>query len=583
MMNDKRRKVLIAVYAILIITLAGVSFAFFNYTRTGGTSTLQVGRIYFNSTETLIDLEDAFPTDSGHLNNTNSDTATINIVGDTEYSEGIEYKVSIVDVNNTVNGKEIPISFTITANSGLGTKSNDYWNARGSTTNVYNLVEAGKVKEDKTILVGYIKSDQVGVNGSINITAYIDQEDVAISDTVSRIDNGNLIYGETGGDWIAGREVMTTSEWNSLTGNNALSFKIKVEANEGIWVEDENANRLVLANLYGIQGWKDIRANITSIEFSDSSTIPNNSITSFDATDLTSSGPVTVYTLDDGLGNNTYKAVIAGDGVIYAPEDCTYMFAITSKLVTFDSTNFKTDNVTNMHAMFMNCRELANVSTIANWDVSNVTNMNKLFASCHAFVSLPFLSNWNTKNVTNMSGMFYTCINLENVDGLVNWNTGNVESFSQMFMQCTKLENVNGLINWNTAKVINLENVFYDCRKLSDISGLANWNTSSVISTHSLFFECYELTDFNPLAKWNTSSVEYMRFTFGMNESKSKTGNPVIDFSPIANWNVSNVTNMSYMFQNVNIASYLPFKNWNVSSVENFSNIFNQTHQRLLH
>ena len=33
--------------------------------------------------------------------------------------------------------------------------------------------------------------------------------------------------------------VLTTEEWSSFAGSNGLSFKIKVEANEGIWVEKE--------------------------------------------------------------------------------------------------------------------------------------------------------------------------------------------------------------------------------------------------------------------------------------------------------------------------------------------------------
>ena len=335
--DNKKVKLVIICVAILVISLVGITYAFFNYTRTGTANTISVGRIYFNtSQDNTISLTNIFPTDSIHLDNTNSSTVIVNITGDTEYSEGIEYKVSIVDVHNTVNNKELPISFSVEAND-LGTPSNTYYSSRGSTSNVYNLVEQGHAYEDEIILVGYIKPDTTGVNGSINITAYIDKDEVAISDTVSRIENDNLIYGETGGDWIAGRTVFTTNEWNSITGNNALSFKIQVEANEGIWVEEPTL--LVLKNLKDIQAWKDIRANVTSIEFSTDSEIPANAITSFDATDLTSDGPVTVYTLDDGLGNNTVKVIICADDVIYAPENSSMMFGLTSSLQNFNSIN----------------------------------------------------------------------------------------------------------------------------------------------------------------------------------------------------------------------------------------------------
>ena len=50
-----------------------------------------------------------------------------------------------------------------------------------------------------------------------------------------------IIYKEyvngTTPEWVDGRTVLTTNEWNSL-GEVQLSFKIKVESNEGIWVEE---------------------------------------------------------------------------------------------------------------------------------------------------------------------------------------------------------------------------------------------------------------------------------------------------------------------------------------------------------
>ena len=41
----------------------------------------------------------------------------------------------------------------------------------------------------------------------------------------------------TSSEWVNGRTVLTTSEWNSL-GTNSISFKIRAESNEGIWVEE---------------------------------------------------------------------------------------------------------------------------------------------------------------------------------------------------------------------------------------------------------------------------------------------------------------------------------------------------------
>ncbi len=537
--------ILVIVSFILVLVLGTFSYAFFNYTRTGSTNNIRVGRINFESSQNnTINLSDVFPTDINNLDNTNSSTVTIGITGDTNYEEGIEYKVSIDQVTNTVNNKEVPISFSVTT-SNLGTKSSDYYNERGSTTNVFNLRETGVATNGEDIVIGYIKPDENGVNGSINITAYIDNDSVAISDTVSTIVNDNLVYGETPGDWIAGRTVLTTTEWNSLA-TNGISFKVKVEANEGLWVEEPEF--IVLKGLNGVSDWRtSIRGNITSIEFHNDGLPVDNYVQTLDVTDLTSSGPVTLYTIDDGNNNNTYKAIIVADDVIYAPEDSSTLFAYMSKLETIDSSNFRVDNVTNMSAMFGLCEKITNVD---------------------------FLANWNTSNVTTMLQLFYGCTSLQNVNGLLKWNTSNVIILTDLFNRCSSLSNVNGLLYWDTSSVTNMVQTFYKCSNLSNINGLVNWNTINTLQMSNMFFDNISLTDFSPLANWNTSNVIGMYSMFATNTGDY---NILLDATPFANWDVSSANILSHMFFNRCLQSYLPLKNWDVSSVENFSHMFNGT------
>ena len=464
--------------AILIVLITGVTFAFFNYTRTGVSNTIRVGRIYFNTTQdNTINLTNVFPTNSNNLDNTNSATVTVNITGDTEYSEGIEYKVSIVDVQNVVGNQELPISFSVEATD-LGTESNDYYNDRGSTTNVYSLVESGLASNDEMILVGYIKSDNVGIDGSIDITAYIDEDEVGISDTVSRIENGNLVYGETSAEWIDGRTILTTTEWNGLQ-TDGVSFKIKIEANEGIWVEEPRF--LVMKNLHlaNDTNWTGVRANITSVEFNTTGVAPENAISSFDATDLSSEGPVTVYILDDGLGNSTYKAVIVADGEIYAPENSQGLFRNMTNLVTFDSTNFKVDLATTLHTFFANDNNLANIDTVSSWNTSNVQSFRSMFQADSYLTNINALRNWDTSNVTTMYNMFRGC-GFADVDGLINWDTSNVTDMSYVFQECANLENINGLVNWNVSNVEMMPSLFGSCVSLENVDGLLNWKTPSL-------------------------------------------------------------------------------------------------------
>ncbi len=568
----KKNQMLLSIIgvAILIVAVVGVSFAFFNYTRTGTSNNVRVGRIAFSSTQnSTINLGNVFPIATSQIGTDigNHDTVTVNITGDTTYGGGIEYKVTIEDVNNTINNKSVPISFEVTANN-LGTPSNDYYNDRGSDTNVYNLVERGTATDGELVLVGYIKPDAVGINGSIDITAYIDTNDIAISDTYPRIENNNLVYGETTGEWAAGRVVFTTDEWNSFS-STPLSFKVKVEANEGIWVEEPNS--LVLKNLSTIQNWKDIRANITSIEFSTNPEVPNNAITSFDVTDITSTGPVTLYTLDDGLGNNTVKAVICADGEIYAPEDMSEMFFSCTKLITFSSENFKVDNVVNMYRVFCNCPYLSDISSLSTWNTENVENMFGMFINCRGLVNVNPLSNWNTSNVTNMRQMFAMCIGLINVDGLINWNTSSVTDMIQIFRQCRGLTNVNGLINWDTSGLTNMQDMFNDCSSLLNVDGLANWNVSNVTTLWNLFWKCTNLSDISGLANWNVSNVTELYSTFGECRSLS-------DISALKKWNVSNVESMEYMFSSCpNLTDASIINNWDINSNANFTYMFYQT------
>ncbi len=231
---EKNKKVMLSIigFAIMLISLVGVTVAFFNYTRTGAENTIGTGRIAFNSSQTgAIELTNVFPITSTEASNANLDTVTVTITGDTTYVDGEEFLVSLVDVTNTINNKQVPMNYiaTYVANTGgtIGTSSNDYWNARESkNATIYQLNATGAIEEDAQVLMGYIDNGATGINGTLTIKAYVDADRIAITDTP-----------DENTDWQRGRTVFTTTEWNSFQGT-PLSFKIKVVSQEGIWVED---------------------------------------------------------------------------------------------------------------------------------------------------------------------------------------------------------------------------------------------------------------------------------------------------------------------------------------------------------
>ncbi len=305
-MENKQVMLSIIGVAILIVAVTGVTFAFFNYTRTGAANTVTTGQITFESTQSgTLHLTNMFPVKSEDLNTSNLDAVTITIKGDTTYDNGEEYLISLVDVNNEVGGKEIPIKYIVTATN-IGTSSDAYFTARGGNTTIYKLNATGTVSEDEKVLMGYITKGATGVNGSVQIKAYIDGDRIAITDTnggtgnwvntsmrseelaecvsylssmnattafcqgtgtitvsgdtitfQDALDNGlftsdqitymrshNMISDYTNGttnEWVDNRTVFTTEEWNSLQ-SNGVSFRIKAESNEGTWIEDNSSS-----------------------------------------------------------------------------------------------------------------------------------------------------------------------------------------------------------------------------------------------------------------------------------------------------------------------------------------------------
>ncbi len=540
-MEKKNNKVLLEIIgiAILLVSVIGLSFAFFNYTRTGQANTLKTGNINFNSTQdNTISLTNVFPTSKTNLNSSNSDTATITITGDTTYSEGIEYKVTLDQVNNTINGKEVPVSIKATA-SNLGTESSNYYTDRENKTKIYMLNSEGEAYNGKYIAVGYIPEGSTGVNGSIDITAFIDTNKVAISDTYDGTESE--LMGTTN-DWVMGREVFTTTEWNSFQ-NNSLSFKVKVEANEGIWIEKEKF--LTMKNLNNITDWTNIRANITSIEFHKDGIVPANSVTSFDVTDTSSDpskGPITLYTVDDGLGNGTYKAIVVANDTIYAPENCYGMFVLMTNLVTFNSKNFKVDNVSNMNFMFFRCTNLVDISSLSIWDTSNVQNMAQMFWRCSSLVSLNGLANWNTLNVTTLFLTFSECSNLVDISGLTNWNTSNVTTLQFTFSNCSNLVNISGLANWNVEKVSTFNQTF-SLTKIENVDALFKWRFNDYTNFVAMFENCTNLRNLNGLKNWNVAMIQWMTGMFNNCTNLE-------DATGINNWDINAGADFTTMFYN---------------------------------
>ena len=316
--SKKQMFMIIGVFALILI-LGTTTYAFFNYTRTGGANTFSVGRIYFttNQTET-INLTNAFPIERSAIDTDtdNVDEVVIEIEGDTDYSEGIEYLVSSVDSSiYTSTGKLVPISLDVTVTD-LGTASPTYFTARESTnTSVYKKLVGDSLVGDQMLLVGYIAPNATlgtasGIDGSITIKAFFDKDVIAISDTYDGNETDNM---GTTNDWADGRTILTTTEWNSLS-STGISFKIKVEANEGIWVNQPLDDIVRVKNL-DTTTYQPIMDNVSSTYVSASTGIDFGAISS----DTNGKG---VYmhagTENDAYPILYYRGAVTDNNVIFA-------------------------------------------------------------------------------------------------------------------------------------------------------------------------------------------------------------------------------------------------------------------------
>ena len=300
--SKKQMYIVVGVFA-LVLMLFTTTYAFFNYTRTGVANNIRTGRIYFNTSQSgTLNLTNVFPMSATDAGNANLDQVSVRIQGDTTYADGEEYEISIVDVNNTINNKTIPINYIASysatpVQSGdpnvIGTNSDSYFTARGSTTAVYQLKSTGEASNGDQVLVGYIPAN-VAIDGTLTIKAYLDVDNVVISDTypsgtvrnvittnysssdcetvldgvtnasaycatasslqdaidneditdaqITLLVNAGIVEEYTNGtpaSFGEGKTVLTTAEWNSLQNTQTpLSFKIKAVSQEGTWVED---------------------------------------------------------------------------------------------------------------------------------------------------------------------------------------------------------------------------------------------------------------------------------------------------------------------------------------------------------
>lgn len=169
--------------------------------------------------------------------------------------------------------------------------------------------------------------------------------------------------------------------------------------------------------------------------------------------------------------------------------DMSSMFERCFSLTSLDLNNFNTENVTDMHSMFDSCSRLASLN-VSSFNTANVTDMGLMFSACYELTSLD-VSGFNTDNVTDMHGMFGGSSGLTSLD-LSNFKTDKVTTMFLMFEGCLGLTSLD-LSSFNTENVTKFTNMFKECSNLKTIYVGSGWSTANVAEGTSMFYGCTNL------------------------------------------------------------------------------------------
>ena len=501
MIKSKKQMYIVVGAFLVVLMLFTTTYAFFNYTRTGVANTIKTGRISFTTGQTdTLNLANVFPITrvEAATDNTNSSELIVTITGDTTYSEGLEYLITVEDVHTeTSTHKKVPIGIIVTPEKTgeLGTSNANYFNTsndggRGGNTSYYKLLKGGTtgdtINDGDYILVGYIRPGVAEVNGTIGIRAFIDKDKILISDTYDGTESDNM---GTLSSMATGKLVLTTTEWNALQGNNAISFKVKIQANEGVWVgEPLSRNDLgVFYSIFDSGGvFEGEKSNITEINFIRMSEEMMN--THGNAVDLTASGGQGVVKawIDDTT------LYIASPGETYFPVNSTALLAGYSNVTRINFNNINTSLVTNMNSMFASDSLLNNLD-LSNFNTSIVENMAAMFGGCSNLTNIN-LHNLGSSYLTNITGMFSNCTNITNINmSGFNFGTANLSAFLANCAPNLEIIDLSDV----TFSTTDITAMFQNKSHLRTIYVSNTWDVSGITSSNGLFSGCTSLVGGN--------------------------------------------------------------------------------------
>ena len=239
------------------------------------------------------------------------------------------------------------------------------------------------------------------------------------------------------------------------------------------------------------------------------------------------------------------------------------MFFNCQKLTSLDLSNFNTEKVTNMEAMFCVCPKLKTIYASDKFTTAAVTKSQDMFSYCD---SLSGDINWTSDKATDktyakIDGGYFRDKAYDNrpwvqyADGTLTFRCGYKKIFGDNEYALNSGGEQPAWAQDNKANKVVFEASFANARPttcfawfknfifLNQIEGIENLNTENVTSMAQMFFGCRNLAELD-VTHFNTANVTSMISMFN-----SCIGLTSLD---VTNFNTENVTDMSYMFSYCN-------------------------------
>ena len=593
----KNKKILILIALVLMISLVGITYAFFEYYGVSADYVVSAGEVTltFNEGTDTIDLTNIFPETKEEARERDDNVITFTVSGvNTTENKDIWYEIMLNEGDEEAGlirflPKELMFDLTEI-------------NPDGTKKLVVDNMNFGEFDDTRIWVNTILKDNETTFTRTYELRMWLSDK-VLISDTVENAD-------------------YTTSEFRQ----RYASVKVSVfgDFNE----KSAPYNYLAKINTSSFAFWptsiNNVRSSISEVNFVSLSqeeidTIFEAAPIKEDVTDTSKGGSVLAWLESDTTDNTKYIMYVASNGITYLPsssdfmfygfnnlkevwfnnvntgqvEDMSSMFRDCSKLTNLDISHFDTSKVVDMGNMFQNCSSLTNID-VSDFDTNQLTEMVYMFSGCSKLTNLD-VSNLDTSNVTSFASMFSGCSSLTNID-VSSFDTSNVTSFASMFSGCSSLTNIDvsgfdtsqatdiGSMFYNcsslitldvggfdTSKVTRILLMFYGCSSLTNLD-VSGFDTHGATSMQGMFYNCSSLVNLD-VSGFDTSSVKVMAGSssdYGMFAGCSS-----LVYIDVSNFDTSQLTTMANMFRGCSSLTSLDVSGFDTGGVTDMSYMFN--------